>query len=78
MAEHNIVEVYLFKWTGENGCEYSPRHMWGTADAIATLRHCTLLPGTVRRVHRKLLEGGFLFEQVDSAYVAIEEAAAGD
>lgn len=76
MSEHNIVKVYLFKWMGENGCEYSPRHMWGTAEAIAGLKHCVLLPGTLRHVHRKLLEGGFLFEQVDSAYVEIEETAA--
>jgi hypothetical protein len=48
--------------------------MWGTLEAIATLNACEPIAGTGRLVHPKLLEEGFFFEQVDSAYIPIEEA----
>jgi hypothetical protein len=48
--------------------------MWGTPEAIATLPGCELIAGSGRLVHRKLLEEGFYFEQVDSAYIEIDEA----
>ena len=67
------VTVYRFRST-RGGPAVSPQRMWGTPEAIATLPDCELIPGTGRLVHRKLLEEGFFFEQVDSAYIAIEEA----
>ena len=48
--------------------------MWGTPEAIATLADCEVIPGTGRLVHRKLLEEGFFFEQVNSSYIPIDEA----
>ena len=67
------VTVYRFRSTG-SGQSFSPQRMWGTPEAIATLPACELIPGTGRLVHRKLLEEGFFFEQVNSAYIPIEEA----
>ncbi len=67
------VTVYRFRSIG-SGPVVSPQRMWGTPEAIATLPDCEPIPGTGRLVHRKLLEEGFFFEQVDSAYISIEEA----
>jgi hypothetical protein len=67
------VTVYRFRCSSA-GPEVSPQRMWGTPEAIATLNGCDLIPGTGRLVHRKLLEEGFFFEQVDTSYIAIEEA----
>ncbi len=67
------VTVYRFRCASA-GPEVSPQRMWGTPEAIATLPGCELIPGTGRLVHRKLLEEGFFFEQVNSSYIAIEEA----
>ncbi len=74
MADSDKVDVYLFRWTGGEGRAYAPLHMWGTPEAIAALRGCTPVPESARKVHPKLLEGGFFFEQVDSSFVEIEEA----
>jgi hypothetical protein len=67
------VTVYRFRSTGA-GQVVSPQRMWGTPEAIATLAQCELIEGSGRLVHRKLLEEGFFFEQVDSSYIAIDEA----
>ena len=67
------VTVYRFR-TSSGTHIVSPQRMWGTLEAIATLADCEAIAGTGRLVHRKLLEEGFFFEQVDSAYIAIEEA----
>ena len=67
------VTVFRFRSTGA-GPMVSPQRMWGTPEAIATLADCEPIPGTGRLVHRKLLEEGFFFEQVDTAYIDIEEA----
>ncbi|HET9652033.1 MAG TPA: hypothetical protein VFP36_07575 [Usitatibacter sp.] len=67
------VTVYRFRRVGE-GPEVSPQRMWGTPEAIATLDCCEPIPGSGRVVHRKLLEEGFFFEQVDASYIPIEEA----
>lgn len=69
------VTVYRFRCLSTRP-EVSPQRMWGTPEAIATLNGCEPIPGTGRLVHRKLLEEGFFFEQVDSSYIAIEEAEA--
>ena len=67
------VTVYRFRAVcGEQ--VVSPQRMWGTPEAIATLPHCEMIAGSGRLVHRKLLEEGFFFEQVDSAYIEIDEA----
>jgi hypothetical protein len=66
------VTVYRFRCRGPH--EVSPQRMWGTPEAIATLPDCEPLPGTGRLVHRKLLEEGFFFEQVDTSYIPIDEA----
>ena len=67
------VTVYRFRSScGEQ--VVSPQRMWGTPEAIATLPGCELIAGSGRLVHRKLLEEGFFFEQVDSAYIEIDEA----
>ena len=68
------VTVYRFRSRGAVGQVVSPQRMWGTPEAIATLADCEMIPGSGRLVHRKLLEEGFFFEQVDSAYIAIDEA----
>ena len=67
------VTVYRFRSTC-GGQVVSPQRMWGTPDAIATLPQCEVIAETGRLVHRKLLEEGFFFEQVDSSYIAIDEA----
>jgi len=56
------------------GQEISPRHMWGTRDAIATLRDCVPVEASAREVHRKLLDPhGFLFEHTASTFAEIDE-----
>ncbi len=67
------VTVYRFR-SVSGGRIVAPQRMWGTPEAIATLPDCELIAGTGRLVHRKLLEEGFFFEQVNSAYIPIEEA----
>jgi len=67
------VTVYRFR-SVSGGQIVSPQRMWGTPEAIATLPDCELITGSGRLVHRKLLEEGFFFEQVNSAYISIEEA----
>jgi hypothetical protein len=71
------VTVYRFR-CASRGPEVSPQRMWGTPEAIATLNGCELIPGTGRAVHAKLLEEGFFFEQVNSAFIPIEEAESVD
>ena len=67
------ITVYRFR-SSASGHVVSPQRMWGTPEAIATLPGCELIEGTGRLVHRKLLEEGFFFEQVDSSYIPIDEA----
>ena len=67
------ITVYRFRSTSGNQV-VSPQRMWGTPEAIATLPQCEVIPESGRLVHRKLLEEGFFFEQVNSAYIAIDEA----
>jgi len=72
LDDHNVT-VFRFRRI-DSGREISPQHMWGTAEAIATLPGCELRPETARRVHRKLLDvGGFYFEHAPSRYVEIDE-----
>ena len=71
MTGEKKVTVYRFRKL-EGGHEISPRHMWGTPDAIAALGAEALLE-TERLVHRKLIEAGFFFEQAPANYIAIEE-----
>ena len=71
----NLVTVYRFRCLGA-GPNVSPQRMWGTPEAIATLSDCEPILATAREVHRKLLEEGFFFEQVDSSYIPIEQAEA--
>ena len=66
------VTVYRFRSMGA-GQVVAPQRMWGTPEAIATLSNCELIPETGRLVHRKLLEEGFFFEQVNSSYIPIDE-----
>jgi len=54
----------------------APQRMWGTPEAIATLPQCEPILESGRLVHRKLLEEGFFFEQVNSSYIPIDEASA--
>jgi hypothetical protein len=68
-------KITVFRFRSMSGGQVvAPQRMWGTPEAIATLPDCELIPGTGRLVHRKLLEEGFFFEQVNSAYIPIEEA----
>ena len=56
------------------GRQISPRHMWGTREAIASLRDCMPDESSARDVHRKLLDPhGFLFEHTPSTYSEIDE-----
>lgn len=64
-------QVVVYQFERHDGV--APRHMWGTLDAIAQLDGCAPVMASARRVHRKLLEAGFLFEQVPSLFIAIEE-----
>lgn len=57
----------------ERGRPISPQRMWGTLEAIATLKDCTPMMETARTVHHKLLEDGFYFEQVPTSYRHIDE-----
>jgi len=66
------VTVYRFRST-RAGQLVAPQRMWGTPEAIATLADCEPIPETGRLVHRKLLEEGFFFEQVNSSYIPIED-----
>ena len=73
--EDNKLEVFRFTYRTA-GQDISPGHMWGTLEAIATLRGCSALEGTVRTVHRKLLDAsGFYYEETPTLFVAIEEPA---
>jgi hypothetical protein len=66
-------KVTVYRFRSLSAGLVAPQRMWGTPEAIATLSDCELIPGTGRLVHRKLLEEGFFFEQVNSSYIAIEE-----
>ena len=66
-------QVTVYRFQRPDGV--APRHMWGTLDAIAQLDRCAPLMSSARRVHRKLLEAGFLFEQVPSLFIHIDDAA---
>lgn len=72
MDDHKVT-VFRFRRI-ESGREISPRHMWGTEEAIATLPGCEVLPETARRVHRKLLDpSGFYFEHAPSQFQKIDD-----
>jgi hypothetical protein len=68
-----LIMVYRFRRLGD-GPVISPQRMWGTPEAIATLSACEPILASAREVHPKLLEEGFFFEQVDSAFIPIEQA----
>jgi hypothetical protein len=67
----------VFRFTYRTaGQDISPRHMWGTREAIATLRGCVAIEASGRRVHRKLLDAaGFYYEDTPTLFQAIEEPA---
>jgi len=55
----------------------SPQHMWGTREAIRSLRNCVPIAESERRVHPKLLDAfGFYFEHAPSLFVEIDEPEA--
>ncbi|HET9580498.1 MAG TPA: hypothetical protein VFP44_21910, partial [Usitatibacter sp.] len=66
------VTVYRFTRLVRGSCEVCPMHMWGTAEAIASLG-CTPLLSTARPVNRNLLEAGFYYEQAPGAFRKLEE-----
>ena len=71
MSAQNMVLVYRFRQTTIQTS--SPRHMWGTLEAIASLGGCEPLMDTARRVHGKLLEDGFLYEHTATTYRSLDE-----
>jgi hypothetical protein len=71
MSAQNMVLVYRFRHTTVQTA--SPQHMWGTVEAIASLRGCEPLVDTARRVHSKLLEDGFLYEHTATTYLSLDE-----
>ena len=71
--EQDQLSVYRFVYTTA-GQEISPRHMWGTRDAIATLRECAPIQETERHVDSTLVDRhGFYFEPMPAAAVAFDE-----
>lgn len=65
--------VYRFVCRSPSG-SISPQHMWGTRDAIRSLRNCVPINESERRVHPKLLDAfGFYFEHSPSLFVPIDE-----
>lgn len=64
-------QVIVYRFQRPDGV--APRHMWGTLEAIAQLDGCAPLMDSARHVHHKLIEAGFLFEQVHSLFISIEE-----
>ena len=65
----------VFRFTYRTaGSDISPGHMWGTREAIATLRGCVPIEDTARSVHAKLLDAaGFYYEETPTVFLAIEE-----
>lgn len=77
MRSDQKVTVYRFV-RGTQGQGGSPRHMWGTREAIATLDGCVPVESSAREVHRKLLDPhGFLFEHTASTFSELDEPGAG-
>lgn len=65
--------VYRFQFKTA-GQLISPGHMWGTRDAIATLRDCEPIATTERTVNRKLLDmAGFYYEDTPSLFQKLED-----
>jgi hypothetical protein len=67
--------ITVFRFTyAKDGRAISPRHMWGTREAIAALPHCGVVDGSDRQVLGELVDpAGFYFEQADSLYIRIEQ-----
>ena len=73
MRPDQKVTVYRLRRIAE-GRDVSPKHMWGTREAIASLHGCIPDESTAREVHRKLLDShGFLFEHTPSTFSDIDE-----
>jgi hypothetical protein len=68
-------KLQVFRFTYRTvGQDISPGHMWGTREAIATLKGCSPLEATRRDVHRKLLDtSGFYYEETPTLFQPIEE-----
>ncbi|HET9651460.1 MAG TPA: hypothetical protein VFP36_04690 [Usitatibacter sp.] len=66
------VTVYRFSRVVHGCCEVCPMHMWGTAEAIASLG-CRRLASTARPVNRNLLEAGFYYEHAASVFRKLDE-----
>ena len=65
MDHFALVYRLLFTMDGE---EVTPGHMWGTADAIATIGNCRPLYTTERQVHREMLDAaGFMYDHLGDA-----------
>ncbi len=76
MRPDQKVTVYRLMYATA-GRDIMPRHMWGTREAIATLRDCVPVEESAREVHRKLLDPhGFLFEHTPTPYSEIDEPPA--
>lgn len=73
MSAQDVVTMYRFRYLAL-GNEVSPRHMWGTREAIATLHECTPLDDTAREISRDLVDlAGFYYEHAPSVFIDIEE-----
>ena len=67
------MEVFRFTYRTA-GRDISPGHMWGTREAIATLRGCLPLEPTGRLIHHELLDpAGFYYEDTPTLFQPIEE-----
>jgi hypothetical protein len=72
--DHKLA-VYRFQFRTA-GQVISPGHMWGTREAIATLKDCELIASSERTVHRKLLDmAGFYYEDTPSLFQNLEDPA---
>jgi hypothetical protein len=74
MDEQATVTVFRFRFT-TLGKVVSPKHMWGTPEAIAALCDCTPT-GEVREVPAPLLDAaGFYYEHTPTVFLDIQEPA---
>jgi hypothetical protein len=71
VGEESLVTVYRFR-REEPGNHASPRHMWGTLEAIAMLDECTPILDSAREVHATLLDNGFYYEHSPTTYRQID------
>ena len=74
--DKSVAPVYRLTYSTA-GQEISPGHMWGTLEAIATLRDCAPLRSSERFVPNEALDAyGFYFEETKSVYLQLDEPVA--